>query len=170
MKRIIYKCSQQGEMKMMYNQYLLPKLSPKKYYNNPFVKKSLCSKRYIALKANGKDEFQYENYQVFQHKNIHFKNNVTIRDVDDYLEAVYKLKKTDKDDYFMSHGLDYDRCYEYINIVKYLNRCWKMKHNHMKNENEIDNNKITDKHPFLIPGWTILGVIAFIYYFVKDDL
>lgn len=140
-------------------QYLSPKLPFK--YNN-----SYCKKRVIALKANKKDECDYENYQIFQHQNITYNNNVNIKDVDDHLEAVRKLRKTDKDDYFMSHGLDYDRCYEYINIVKYLNRCWKIKHSHVRND---DNNKITGKHQFLVPGWTILGVIAFIYYFIKDD-
>lgn len=144
------------------NHYLSPKI---KHHNNKHVRK-----RCIAFKANEKDDCNYENYQVFQHKNITYNNNVSIRDVDDHLEAVHKLKKTDKDDYFMSHGLDYDRCYEYINIVKYLNRCWTMKHNNMSSYKENDHNKINGKHTFLVPGWTILGVIAFVYYFVKDDL
>lgn len=142
-------------MKMISYQYSFPKLN---YYNKT------VKKRWIVLKAN---ENHHENYQVFQHRDTVYNDNVNIKDVEDHLEAVHKLSKTDKDDYFMSQGLDYDRCYEYINIVKYLNRCWKTKHNPIENTKLLDNTKL---NPFIIPGWTILVVIAFIYYSVKDKL
>jgi hypothetical protein len=151
-------------MNIISNKYVLHNLTLK-VYNKRYVKK-----RYIALKANENDECHYENYQVFQHQHITYNDNVNIKDVDDHLEAVHKLKKTDKDDYFMSHGLDYDRCYEYINIVKYLNRCWKVKKKRMDTMKTTDDNKQGKQNSFFVPGWTILGVIAFIYHFVKDDL
>lgn len=128
-----------------------------------FYKPNFMRKRCISTQANG---HHHENYQVFQHKNITYNHDINIQDVEDHLDAVHKLKKTDKDDYFMSHGLDYDRCYEYINIVKYLNRCWIMRQTAKQN----DDNRIHRLIPFIPPGWTILGVIAFVYYFVKDDL
>jgi hypothetical protein len=143
-------------MKTINNKRLLPSAT---YYKKKYVKK-----RHIALKANEKDH--YENYQVFQHEHITYNNDVNIKDVDEHLEAAHKLKKTDKDDYFMSQGLDYDRCYEYINIVKYLNRCWKVKNDSKK----IDHNKKIDLKPFFVPGWTIIGIIAFVYHFINDDL
>ena len=110
------------------------------------------------VKATSKDE--YENYQVFQHKHIVFSQSVDVHEVDDHLEAVTKLKKEDKSDHFMSHGLDYDRCYEYINVVKYLNRCWKSSHNHEYN--------VFNKTKFIDPCSTVICVIAFIYHYVKD--
>jgi len=151
-------------MNIISHKYVLPNLTLK-VYNNRYVRK-----RYIGLKANENDECHYENYQVFQHQHITYNDNVNIKDVDDHLEAVHKLKKTDKDDYFMSQGLDYDRCYEYINIVKYLNRCWKVKNKRMGTMKTTDDNKQSKQNPFFVPGWTILGVIAFVYHFVKDDL
>lgn len=133
---------------MISSKYLSPRL---KICNVPIKKRSF-------VKAHEND---YENYQIFQHKNIKVNNNINIHDVDDHLEAVSKLKKKDKDDYFTAHGLDYDRCYEYINIIKYLNRCWKMRYNDnlQKNNNIESNNK-----PFVIPLCVIIGVIAFVYY------
>lgn len=136
-------------MKMISNKYLSPRL---KFVNRPI------RKRFI-IKAHQND---YENYQIFQHKDTTYNNNVNINDVDDHLEAVSKLKKEDKDDYFMAHGLDYDRCYEYINIIKYLNRCWKLRYNGslQKNDNKESKNK-----PIFAPLYTIIGIIAFVYYY-----
>lgn len=142
-------------MRMICNQYLLPKL-PSNYYNNTL------NRRYTALKANKKDGHHYENYQVFQHQNITYNDDVNIKDVEDHLEAVHRLKKTDKDDYFMSHGLDYDRSYEYINIVKYLNRCFNLRNKHISYNDKLKSNPAQ--------GCTILSIFTFIYYYVKDDL
>lgn len=119
------------------------------------------NKRCFCVRAKGQDD--YENYQVFQHKHKVYDNNVNVDEVNDHLEAVHKLKKEDKDDYFMSNGLDYNRCYEYINVVKYLNRCWRTASKSVEN----DNNK---KWNLTIPGWSIIGILAFMYYFVKDDI
>lgn len=149
-------------------------LCKQKIFANKCVKQHYkIKKRYIALKADKKDEPHYENYQVFQHQNIIYNDNVNVNisDVDDHLEATCKLKKTDKDDYFMSHGLDYDRCYEYINIVKYFNRCWEVRHfNQNTKRMTNDNIKNTERHPAFVAGLTILSVISFVYYFVKEDL
>lgn len=120
--------------------------------------------RRFYVKAQSKDE--YENYQVFQHKHMVFDQSTDVHEVDDHLEAVVRLRKADKDDHFMSHGLDYDRCYEYINVVKYLNKCWGTPNIHHHNHTHKDNKKVLP----VPPGWTIICVIAFIYHFVKDDV
>jgi hypothetical protein len=124
-------------------------------------KKQVTVKRCFYIKAKEKDE--YENYQVFQHKHALYNDNIHIEEVDEHLDAVQKLEKEDKDDYFMSYGLDYDRCYEYINVIKYLNRCLTT----ASKSEERDNNK---KEKFRFPGWSIIGFLAFMYYFVKDDI
>jgi hypothetical protein len=124
------------------------------------LRKRNGNKRCYYVRAKGNDE--YENYQVFQHKHHVFNQSVDIEEVNDYLEAAQKLKKEDKDDYFMSNGLDYDRCYEYINVVKYLNRCLIIASKSEKQDEK--------KWNFKVPGLGVLGILAFIYYFVKDDI
>ena len=124
----------------------------------PNLKYSI-KQRCFALKANRKDKHHYVNYQVFQHENVIYNHDVNICDVDDNFEAVCKLKKTDKVDYFMSQGLDYDRCYEYIHIVKYLNRCWKLK----CEDDNPQKVKINQLHH-------ISNILRFIYYFINSNV
>lgn len=139
-------------MNMTCQKTLLPQMKKKHFM--------FGNRKFYYTRAKGKDD--YENYQVFQHKHIVYHQDIHIEEVDNHLETVYKLAKEDKDDYFMSNGLDYDRCYEYINIVKYLNRCLTV----ASKSDEKDNNK---KEKFRLPGWSVIGVLAFIYYCVKDD-
>lgn len=139
-------------MNITFQKVLLPRFKERQI--------KLGNRRCFHIRANGKDE--YENYQVFQHKHIVYDNNVDIKEVDEHLEVVKKLNKEDKDDYFMSNGLDYDRCYEYINVVKYLNRCLTTASKIIKNDN-------SKSWKIKVPGWSIIGILAFMYYFVKDD-
>lgn len=117
-----------------------------------------AKKRLVLTRAKNKDNYHYENYQVFQHEHLMHNDNITIEDVDDYLEAVKKLKKEDKNDYFMAHGLDYDRCYEYVNVVRYQNRCWQKPYNKV------------NKQDIIASGRRIFNGIVFIYYFIKNEV
>ena len=130
--------------------YLLPKT--KSSYT------IISKKRCILIKARNKDDNYYENHQVFQHKNAVYQNDVNVEEIDDYLEAVKKMKKEDKDDYFMAYGLDYDRCFEYINVVKYQNRCWQKPYNKV------------NKQDIIASGRRIFNGIVFIYYFIKNEV
>lgn len=149
--------SKKDKMTTINRQYVLPK---KKSSHNIISKK-----RCILIKARNKDDNYYENHQVFQHKNAVYQNVVNVEEIDDYLEAVKKMKKEDKDDYFMAHGLDYDRCCEYINVVKYQNRCWKKQYN-----NKHFNSQKQNLPLFAIPYWKLLYGFMFIYYIIKDDI
>jgi hypothetical protein len=126
----------------------------------------LGNRRCFYIRAKREDE--YENYCVFQHKHIvYHHHDIHTEEVDDHLEAAYKMNKEDKDDYFMSNGLDYDRCYEYINVVKYLNRCLKTASKNVEHDSEFQDNH---KWKFPFPGWSILVILGFVYHFVKDDM
>lgn len=131
----------------------------------PKVKVHQWTTNIKAKRRDYDEKYEHENYQVFQHKNIIYNHDININDVDDHLEAVQKLKVADKEDYFMANGMDYTRCSEYINIVKYLNRCWHMTYmtQAQKQENGSYNNKQN------VARWSIIGVIAFIYYYVQDN-
>lgn len=142
-------------------------VKPKHLLYNHKVRKQRCS----YIKAKGKDEeCDHENYQVFQHKNITYNHHVNLQDIDDHLDAVHKLKKEDKEEYFMANGLDYNRCYEYINVVKYLNRCWRTTYKNTESNKQSSKSDNKDHKKFIVPGWSIIGIFAFIYYVVKDDL
>ncbi len=140
---------------------LLKRINNHKQYN----------KRCFHTKAKDKEEHEYEHYQVFQHKDVTYNQNINIEDVDDHLQAVYRLKREDKEDYFMSNGLDYDRCYKYINVVKFLNRCWqKTPYNNTKNIMYNNDDSKNKANRIVLSSWSIFSIVAFIYYFVKDDI
>lgn len=137
--------------------------------NSVSLPRRIYKKRCFHTKA--KEENEYENYQVFQHKDVTYNQNINIEDVDDHLQAVHKLKTEDKEDYFMSNGLDYNRCYEYINVVRFLNRCWRTSYSNTNTKTKIYTKDSKNKaNRFVLSGWSIVGIVAFIYYIVKDDI
>lgn len=89
-----------------------------------YVIKQGITRRTIKVIAKYKND--YEHHTVFQSSSRHgaTRSMVTLQDVDDHLNAVERLKDSDKEDYFLAHGMDYKRCRQYVNIVKYMNRCF----------------------------------------------
>jgi hypothetical protein len=70
-----------------------------------------------------------ETYQVFQ-TNPPLKHvQITIQDVEDAMSATRGFRHNDKQDYFYSNGIDVLRAYEYLEAVKHLEDCLKLKYN-----------------------------------------
>lgn len=112
----------------------------------------------LNVKARARRREVYECHTVFQSTIAHRidASPITLQDVDDHLAAVKRLKDCDKEDYFSAHGMDYKRCYEYVNIVKYMNRCY---------------NKRAKTGTIQWLHLTILtAAIAFICNYIQEDL
>ena len=117
---------------------------------------SLRRHGYVKVTARHKDGYECNTvFQSSSNKRVDT-SFITIQDVEDHLHACQRLKDTDKEDYFLALGMDYKRCSEYINIVKYMNRCYSK------------SNK-THKPQWL--QWTVITTtIAFIYNYINEDL
>lgn len=109
-----------------------------------------------------------EKHQVFQSEFTTYDNNISINEVESHLEATKKLTRTEKEEYFFALGLDYYRCNEYINIVKYLNRCFQKPYLETNKtidaETNIDlNNQLEISNVFSI--WGLFSILMIILYF-----
>lgn len=111
-------------------------------------------KRHCSVLVKARRSEAYECHTVFQ--SSHVLGPITIQDVDDHMAAVKHLKDRDKLDYFSAHGMDYKRCDEYINVVKYLNRCY-----NKKLKAEAESHKM---------HWTIIPALAFICSYIQEEL
>jgi len=112
----------------------------------------------VKARARRRHRDEYECHTVFQSAIAQRidASLITLQDVDDHLEAVKRLKDSDKEDYFLANGMDYNRCYEYVNVVKYMNRCY---------------NKKAKTGTIQWLHWTILtAAISFICNYIQEDL
>ena len=75
---------------------------------------------------NNKQPAPIQTTSVFQLDNFSSTKfiSITLCEIYDMIDVSIPFNKSDKNDFFGSFGLDYDKVVKHIDTVAYLERCW----------------------------------------------